>query len=54
LVKTKAAQVVQQAYTVEPADIRTTQILYPAAQQAMGGGMYCPNRQSMLLQPEAL
>jgi hypothetical protein len=29
-------------------DIRATQVLYPMAQKAMGTGMYCPNRQSML------
>lgn len=48
LVKTKAVDVVQQAYTVEEPDIRATQVLYPMAQKAMGTGMYCPNRQSML------
>ena len=48
LVKTKATQIVQQAYTVGGPDIRATQVLYPMAQKAMGTGMYCPNRQSML------
>jgi hypothetical protein len=48
LVKTKAVQIVQQAYTVAEPDIRATQVLYPMAQKAMGSGMYCPNRQSML------
>jgi CRISPR/Cas system-associated exonuclease Cas4 (RecB family) len=48
LVKTQTVQIVQQAYTVEEPDIRATQVLYPMAQQAMGSGMYCPNRQSML------
>jgi hypothetical protein len=33
---------------VEEPDIRATQVLYPMAQKAMGTGMYCPNRQSML------
>ena len=48
LVKTQTVQIVQQAYTVEEPDIRATQVLYPMAQKAMGTGMYCPNRQSML------
>jgi hypothetical protein len=48
LVKTQTVQIVQQAYTVEEPDIRGTQVLYPMAQKAMGTGMYCPNRQSML------
>jgi hypothetical protein len=48
LVKTQAVQIVQQAYTVEEPDIRATEVLYPLAQKAMGSGMYCPNRQSML------
>jgi hypothetical protein len=48
LVKTQTVQVVQQAYTVEEPDLRATQVLYPLAQKAMGSGMYCPNRQSML------
>jgi len=48
LVKTQTVQIVQQAYTVEEPDIRATQVLYPMAQKAMGTGLYCPNRQSML------
>jgi CRISPR/Cas system-associated exonuclease Cas4 (RecB family) len=48
MVKTQTVQIVQQAYAVEEPDIRTTQVLYPMAQKAMGTGMYCPNRQSML------
>ena len=48
LVKTQTVQIVQQAYTVEEPDIRATQVLYAMAQKAMGSGMYCPNRQSML------
>src|ERR1022692_2463269 len=48
LVKTQTVQIVQQAYTVEEPDIRATQVPYPMAQKAMGTGMYCPNRQSML------
>jgi len=48
LVKTQTVQIVQQAYTVEEADIQATRVLYAMAQKAMGSGMYCPNRQSML------
>ena len=48
LVKTQTVQIVQQAYTVDEPDIRATQVLYPMARKAMGSGMYCPNRQSML------
>jgi hypothetical protein len=48
LVKTQTIQIVQQAYTVEEPDTRATQVLYPMAQKAMGSGMYCPNRQSLL------
>jgi CRISPR/Cas system-associated exonuclease Cas4 (RecB family) len=48
LVKTQTVQIVQQAYTVEEPDIRATRVLYAMAQKAMGSGMYCPNRQSLL------
>jgi len=48
MIKTQTVQIIQQAYTVEEPDIRTTQVLYPMAQKAMGSGMYCPNRQSLL------
>jgi hypothetical protein len=48
LVKTQTAQIVQQAVHSGEPDIRATQVLYPMAQKAMGTGMYCPNRQSML------
>jgi hypothetical protein len=48
LVKTQTIQIVQQVYTVEEPDIRATRVLYPIARKAMGSGMYCPNRQSML------
>ena len=48
MVKTQTVQIVQQAYTVEEPDLRATQVLYPMAQKAMGSGMYCPNRQSLL------
>ena len=48
LVKTQTVQIVQQAYTVDEPDIRATQVLYPMAQKAMGTGIYCPNRRSLL------
>jgi len=48
LVKTATPQLVQQRYTVSNADLRATQVLFPMVQEAMGSGMYCPNRQSML------
>jgi hypothetical protein len=48
LVKTMTPQIVQQSYTVGEADLRATKVLFPMVQEAMGSGMYCPNRQSML------
>jgi hypothetical protein len=33
---------------VGPRPVLHTQVLYPMAQKAMGTGMYCPSRQSML------
>jgi len=48
LVKTATPQLVQQRYTVGEADLRATQVLFPMVQEAMGSGMYCPNRQSLL------
>jgi len=48
LVKTVNPQIVQQSYTVGDADVRATKVLFPMVQEAMGSGMYCPNRQSLL------
>ena len=48
LVKTTTPQIVQQSYTVGEQDLRATQVLFPMVQEAMGSGMYCPNRQSLL------
>jgi len=48
LVKTATPQVIQQRYTVSDADLRATRVLFPMVQEAMGSGMYCPNRQSLL------
>jgi len=48
MVKTVTPQIVQQSYTVGEADLRATQVLFPMVREAMGSGMYCPNRQSLL------
>ncbi len=48
LIKTQTPQIVQQSYTVGEADLRATQVLFPLVQEAMGSGIYCPNRQSLL------
>ena len=48
LIKTITPQIVQQSYIVGEADLRNTRILFPLVQEAMGSGMYCPNRQSLL------
>ncbi len=48
LVKTATPQLVQQSYTVGQQDLRATKVLFPMVQEAMGSGMYCPNRQSLL------
>jgi hypothetical protein len=48
LVKTATPQIVQQSYTVGEQDLRATKVLFPMVQGAMGSGMYCPNRQSLL------
>jgi len=47
LVKTKAVQLVQQAYTVGEQDIRATEVLYPLVQAGIAGGLFYPNRQSI-------
>ncbi|HLY17113.1 MAG TPA: PD-(D/E)XK nuclease family protein, partial [Bryobacteraceae bacterium] len=47
LVKTATPQIVQQSYTVSQADLRATQVLFPMVREAMGSGMYCPNRHSL-------
>ncbi len=48
LVKTATPQIVQQSYTVGEQDLRATKVLFPMVREAMGSGMYCPNRQSLL------
>ena len=48
LVKTKAVQLVQQAYTVSDQDIRATEVIYPLVQQGIRGGLHLPRRQSLL------
>ena len=48
LVKSKTVQVVEQTFTITPADERSTQVLYPLAQEGMRSGLYMPNRGSLL------
>jgi hypothetical protein len=48
LVKTTTPQIVQHTYTVGAPDVRATKVLFPMVREAMGSGMYCPNRQSLL------
>jgi hypothetical protein len=48
LVKTKTLQLVEQTFAVTEADVRSTQTLYPLAQEGMRSGLYMPNRGSML------
>ena len=47
LVRTKTPQLIKQAYTVTPEDIRHVQVLYPLVQEGMRSGLYTPNRNSM-------
>ena len=48
LVKSKTVQVVEQTFVITTADQRSTQVLYPLAQEGMRIGLYMPNRNSML------
>jgi hypothetical protein len=45
LVKTKAVQLVRQAYTVSEQDIRAVEVMYPLVQHGIASGLYFPNRQ---------
>jgi hypothetical protein len=47
LVKTKAVQLVQQAYTVGEQEIRAVEVMYPLVQEGIASGLYFPNRQSL-------
>ncbi len=48
LVKTQTIQLVQQVFTVGDEDMRATQTIYPLVQEGMQGGLYFPNRQSLM------
>jgi hypothetical protein len=48
LVKTKEPQLIQISHSIEDAEIRQTQVMYPLVQDAMRGGLYVPNRASNL------
>jgi hypothetical protein len=48
LVKTKSPQLIQQSFSITEQESRTTDTLYPLAQELMRGGVYVPNRQSMM------
>lgn len=48
LVKTKAPQLVEQSFHVEPKDRTWVDTVYPHAQAGMRSGYYMPNRASML------
>jgi CRISPR/Cas system-associated exonuclease Cas4 (RecB family) len=48
LVKTKSPQLIQQSFSITEQEVRATETLYPLAQKLMRGGLYVPNRQSMM------
>jgi CRISPR/Cas system-associated exonuclease Cas4 (RecB family) len=48
LVKTKSPQLVQQPFSITDQELRATQTLYPVAQRLIRGGIYFPNRKSMM------
>ena len=48
LVKTKSPQLIQQSFSITEQELRATDTLYPLAQELMRGGVYVPNRQSMM------
>jgi CRISPR/Cas system-associated exonuclease Cas4 (RecB family) len=48
LVKTKSPQLIQQPFSVSEQELRAVRTIYPAAQALMRGGVYLPNRRSML------
>ncbi len=47
LVRTKTPQLVKQEYTVNDADVRFTETMFPLVQESCRGGVYVPNRNSM-------
>ena len=48
LVKTKSPQLIQQSFAITEQELRATDTLYPLAQELMRGGVFVPNRQSMM------
>jgi hypothetical protein len=48
LVKTKSPQLIQQSFAINDQELRATDTLYPLAQELMRGGVFVPNRQSMM------
>ena len=48
LVKTKSPQLIQQPFSISEQELRAIHTIYPEAQALMRGGIYLPNRQSML------
>ncbi|HZT29734.1 MAG TPA: PD-(D/E)XK nuclease family protein [Bryobacteraceae bacterium] len=48
LVATKTPKIVTQTYTVQPADLRLTETLYPLVREGIRNGLYLPNRGSNL------
>ena len=48
LVKTKSPQLIQQPFSISEQELRAIHTIYPEAQALMRGGVYLPNRQSML------
>jgi CRISPR/Cas system-associated exonuclease Cas4 (RecB family) len=48
LVKTKTPQIVPQTFSITAEELRATETLYPAAQEAMRHGRYLPNRLSLM------
>jgi hypothetical protein len=48
LVKTKTPRLVNQSFLVNDEELRATETIYPTAQALMRGGIFLPNRRSML------
>jgi CRISPR/Cas system-associated exonuclease Cas4 (RecB family) len=48
LVKTKSPQLIQQPFSITEQELRATETLYPLAQELMRGGVFVPNRKSMM------
>jgi hypothetical protein len=48
LVKTKTVQLVQHRCTLTEPDLHAARVLYPLVQEGIRGGLYFPNRRSLL------